>query len=64
MSIKSFVNNEEYYSSFLEFLDKKIEEIRTTLETAQNTDNMFRLQGQLYVLRRLKKMKEEVNGPN
>lgn len=64
MSIKTFVNSYDQYTEFLSFLDKKIEEVRVSLESAQSIESVYRLQGQLFALRRLKKLKEEVNGPN
>jgi hypothetical protein len=62
MSIKSLVNTPNHYNALLEELDLWIERERKGLETSTDVENIYRYQGAIRVLRRLKQLREIVNG--
>ena len=62
MSIKSLVNNTTHYHALMEELDEWIEKERRGLETSTDIENIYRYQGAIRVLRRLKQLREIVNG--
>lgn len=64
MSIKSLVNNTTHYNALMEELDEWIEKERRGLETAVATESIYKHQGAIRILRRLKQLKELVNGQN
>jgi len=61
MSLKLLVNNKDIWESFLEELDSKIERVHVQMEQALTPEDFYRLQGHATCLRRLKKLREEVN---
>lgn len=64
MSIKSLVNTPNHYNALMEELDLWIEKERRGLETSTDIENIYRYQGAVRVLRRLKQLRELVNGSN
>ena len=62
MNLKPFVNNKELYEDFLEYLDSMIETKRKTLEQATDIVAIHQAQGAIAALRKLKTLKEQVNG--
>lgn len=62
MSIKALVSNYEIYNALLEELDGRIEKERKTLESLDDPILIYRSQGVIKALRKLKQLKEEVNG--
>ena len=62
MSIKKLTNDVETYNSFLEYLDTLIEKEQRVLEQQTDTVLLYKAQGALALLRRLKKLRETVNG--
>jgi hypothetical protein len=62
MSLKAFVNNKAEWESFCEELDVWIEEQRKRLEQTDNSIEMYRAQGAVQSLRRLKFLRDKVNG--
>ena len=62
MSIKLLVNNKAIYDCYLEELDTMIERDRKQLEVATDTIQIHKLQGSIYTLRKLKNLREVVNG--
>lgn len=62
MSIKLLVNTKEIWEAFVEELDEKIERIHVQMEQATTPEDFFRLQGHATCLRRLKRLRDEVNG--
>lgn len=62
MNLKPFVNNKELYEDFLEYLDTVIESKRKTLEQSTDIVMIHQTQGAIAVLRKLKTLKEQVNG--
>lgn len=63
MSLKSFVNNKQEWDSYLEYIDVAISKVHKRLEQETSVEAMFRAQGEIQALRRLKSMRDEVNGP-
>ena len=62
MSIKLLVNTKEIWEAFLEEMDEKIERVHVQMEQATNPEDFYRLQGHVACLRRLKRLRDEVNG--
>ena len=62
MSIKLLVNTKEIWEAFVEELDTKIERVHVQMEQATTPEAFYRLQGHVTCLRRLKRLRDEVNG--
>jgi hypothetical protein len=62
MSLKQFVNNKEEWDAFCEELDVWIGEQHKRLEQAEHTIEVHRAQGAVTALRRLKYLRDKVNG--
>ena len=62
MHLKQLVNDKECYEQFQEHLDNLIRMRQRALEAANDTTTMYRQQGAIDVLRKLKLLKETVNG--
>ena len=62
MSLKQLVNTPAIYDAFLEYLDDKIAEQHKILETSADQTLLFKAQGAIAVLKRLKQLREAVNG--
>jgi hypothetical protein len=62
MNLKPFVNNKDLYEDFLDYLDTVIESKRKTLEQATDMVSIHQAQGAIAALRKLKTLKEHVNG--
>ena len=61
--LKSVVNNKEVWDSFLEMLDAKIAIAHKKLEIESTMEGLYRAQGEVAALHRLKHLRDEVNGP-
>ena len=62
MSLKLLVNNKDIWEAFLEEMDDKIERVHTQMEQVNTQEDFYRLQGHAACLRRLKRLRDEVNG--
>ena len=62
MNLKKLVNDKALWDNFVEYLDDSIAKNHTALEQADNTVIIHRLQGAIGALRRLKYLREEMNG--
>ena len=62
MNLKKLVNDKVLWDNFLENLDDSIAKNHTALEQADNAVIIHRLQGAIGALRRLKYLREEMNG--
>jgi hypothetical protein len=62
MSLKAFVNNKAEWDSFCEELDIWIDEQQRRLEQGEMTIDLHRCQGAIGILRRLKYLRDKVNG--
>ena len=62
MSLKSFVNNKQEWDAFCEELDTWIAEQHKRLEQTEHLTEVHRAQGSIHTLRRLKFLRDKVNG--
>ena len=62
MHLKQLVNNKELYEEFQKHLDDLIYMRQRTMESANDAVIVYRQQGAIDVLRKLKLLKETVNG--
>ena len=62
MNLKMLTGNKELYDVFLEELDDRIESARKRLEVSLDPTEMYRCQGEIRVLNRLKRLKETLKG--
>ena len=62
MSLKSFVNNKGEWDAFCTELDEMIAMVQGRLEQAENLVELHRAQGSIHILRRLKYLRDKVNG--
>ena len=63
MSINLLVNNKKIWNSFNELIDQKLKFVHSQLEQTMKTEDLYRLQGEARAFRRLKLLRDEVNGP-
>lgn len=61
MKIKLFVNNPELWDSFLEELDKRIDAVNKRMAQVEEPKDLYRCQGELKALQRLKNLRDQVN---
>lgn len=61
MSLKLLVNNPEIYNSFLEELESKIAAEQKGLAEETEMLRVYRRQGAIQMLQRLKRLREDVN---
>ena len=64
MNLKKLVNDKALWDNFVEYIDDAITKNHTALEQSDNHVVIHRLQGAIGALRRLKYLKEEMNGSN
>jgi hypothetical protein len=62
MSLKAFVNNKPEWDAFCEMLDEEIGIYHKRLEQSDDNIDMYRTQGCIQALRRLKFLRDKVNG--
>ena len=62
MSLKSFVNNKGEWDSFCEELDSEITDLHKRLEQSESVVEIHQAQGGIRALRRLKYLREKING--
>ena len=62
MHLKQLVNDKEAYDQFLQHIDDLIYLRQRTMESANDAVIVYRQQGAIDVLRKLKLLKETVNG--
>jgi hypothetical protein len=62
MHLKQLVNNKELYEEFQKHIDDLIYMRQRTMESANDSVIVYRQQGAIDVLRKLKLLKETVNG--
>ncbi len=61
MHLKQLVNDKECYEQFQQHIDELISMRQRALESANDSHTMYRQQGAIDVLRKLKLLKETVN---
>ena len=62
MNLKKLVNDKALWDNFLEYIDDAIQKNHIALEQSDNHVVIHRLQGAIGALRRLKYLREEMNG--
>ena len=62
MSLKAFVNNKGEWDAFCEELDESIAELHKRLEQSEHVVEIHQTQGGIRALRRLKYLRDKVNG--
>jgi len=62
MSLKPFVNDKPQWDAFCKELDSWIAEQHKCLEQTDNTIEFHRAQGSINTLRRLKYLRDKING--
>jgi hypothetical protein len=62
MNLKKLVNDKPLWDNFVEYVDDAIAKNHTALEQSDNQIVIHRLQGAIGALRRLKYLREEMNG--
>ena len=62
MSIKLLVNDKKIWDSFNELIDQKLKFVHSQLEQTMKSEDLYRLQGEARSFRRLKHLRDEVNG--
>ena len=63
MNLKLLVNNKDVWDSFNEELDRRLNHVHIQMEQTIKQEDLFRLQGEARAFRRLKFLRDEVNGP-
>lgn len=61
MSLKLLVNNPDVWNSFERELEEELTKIHTKMEQTSEASDLYRLQGEAKVIRRLKKLRDKVN---
>ncbi len=61
-ALKKLTNDKQLWDAYLEYIDSKIGAAHIRMEQSNDAESLFRMQGELAALRRLKLMREEVNG--
>ena len=61
--LKPWVNNNRQWQAFSDYLDVVIDMQHKALEQADDNVMMYRSQGAIAALRKLKTLKDEINGP-
>ncbi len=59
--LKQIVNTKPVWDSFLEYLDESITLVHKRLEQEVDVEKIYRAQGEIAALRRLKYMRDEFN---
>ena len=61
-TLKKITNDKPLWDAYLAYLDSKIHNAHIRLEQSTNVDSIYRMQGEIAALRRLKLLRDEVNG--
>ncbi len=64
MNLKKLVNDKSLWDNFVEYLDHTIEQQHKSMEQSEDNIMLYRAQGAIAVLRRLKYLRDEMNGNN
>jgi len=62
MNLKPFVNDKALWTAFDEELSAYINQAHYDMEQTDDSVRFYRLQGQIQAFRKLKKLREKVNG--
>ena len=61
-NLKALVNDKPLWDSFLEEMDTRLADTHRAMEQADDSHTLYRLQGQATALRKLKQLRDYVNG--
>jgi len=61
-TLKKITNDKPLWDAYVEYLNSKISAAHIRIEQSNDAEAMYRIQGEIAALRRLKLMREEVNG--
>ena len=62
INLKPLVNDKVLWDSFLEEVDRRISEVHRVMEQSSRSEELYRLQGQAFALRKMKQLRDQVNG--
>ena len=62
MSLKKLVNDKPLWDDFNEELSVRINQLHYSMEQQQEEKELFRLQGEIRGLRKLRQLRDKVNG--
>lgn len=62
MILKQLTNKKELWDAFCEELDNRIEVAHRGIEQSKDLEDIYRYQGEIRNLRRLKQLRDQVNG--
>ena len=62
MNLKQLVNNKELWDNFVGYLDHTITIHHSAMEQADDVHTLYKAQGSISALRRLKYLRDEMNG--
>ena len=62
INLKPLVNDKVLWDSFLEEVDRRISEVHRVMEQSSRAEELYRLQGQAFALRKIKQLRDQVNG--
>lgn len=61
-TLKKLANDKPLWDSFIEYLDNKIHNAHIRMEQSKDVESIYKMQGEIAAMRRLKLLREEVNG--
>ena len=61
ITLKKLTTDKELWDAFVEYIDDAIEKQHKTLEQATEVSMMYKLQGSIACLRRMKYLRDELN---
>ena len=64
MSLKAFVNNKQDWDDFCGMLDEEISTYHKRLEQSDQSVEIYRTQGCIQALKRMKFLRDKINGQN
>jgi len=61
-NLKSLVNDKPLWESFIVEMDTRLSDVHRMMEQATDAESLYRLQGQASAFRKLKQLREYING--
>jgi len=61
-TLKRFVNDPVFWAAFLEEIEESIQLQHKKLEQSSDPIDLYRCQGEIFALKRLKQMRDKYNG--
>jgi hypothetical protein len=62
IALKKIVNDKSVWVAFNKTLDEKINQVHVKMEQVQGEADIYRCQGEIAALRKLKYLRDEING--